>query len=158
MWDAPNRGPAAAKCPPCGRLARLASWREHARASRAANSAIISAQKADYYTRNGDAIRQARSLYKKANPEKYREYVRQRKAAITAAFVAPVDDMEIYERDGGICQLCLKAVDATLKFPDPMSLSIDHVIPLAAGGTHEPGNVQLAHMGCNARKGVRVAS
>jgi len=34
----------------------------------------------------------------------------------------------------------------------PMSLSIDHIIPLANGGTHEPKNVQIAHFICNSIK------
>ncbi|MFJ9212987.1 HNH endonuclease [Streptomyces sp. NPDC102264] len=33
--------------------------------------------------------------------------------------------------------------------------SIDHVIPLARGGTHEPANVQCAHWLCNAIKSDR---
>jgi 5-methylcytosine-specific restriction endonuclease McrA len=38
------------------------------------------------------------------------------------------------------------------KAPDPMSPSLDHILPLSKGGTHEPRNVQLAHLGCNVRK------
>jgi hypothetical protein len=30
---------------------------------------------------------------------------------------------------------------------------MDHVIPLAKGGTHEPANVRCAHFLCNALKG-----
>jgi 5-methylcytosine-specific restriction endonuclease McrA len=37
-----------------------------------------------------------------------------------------------------------------------MSPTIDHILPLARGGTHEPSNVQAAHFGCNAAKGARV--
>ncbi|WP_354596069.1 HNH endonuclease signature motif containing protein [Streptomyces sp. JL1001] len=27
--------------------------------------------------------------------------------------------------------------------------SVDHVVPRALGGTHEPSNLQLAHLYCN---------
>jgi 5-methylcytosine-specific restriction endonuclease McrA len=33
---------------------------------------------------------------------------------------------------------------------------MDHIVPFAAGGTHEPANVQLAHRVCNSRKGARL--
>lgn len=72
------------------------------------------------------------------------------------AFVAPVYRKKIYTRDGWICQLCLESVDPTLKFPEYLSPTLDHVIPLAKGGTHEPANVQLAHFICNSRKSDRM--
>ena len=34
----------------------------------------------------------------------------------------------------------------------PLSPTIDHVIPLSKGGTHEPGNCRLACFRCNAIK------
>jgi 5-methylcytosine-specific restriction endonuclease McrA len=33
-----------------------------------------------------------------------------------------------------------------------MTLTLDHVVPLAKGGTHEPANTQIAHAVCNSRK------
>jgi hypothetical protein len=36
--------------------------------------------------------------------------------------------------------------------PRPLSASIDHIMPLAAGGTDEPGNLQIAHLYCNLHK------
>jgi len=36
--------------------------------------------------------------------------------------------------------------------PHPKAPTIDHVIPLSKGGTHEPANVQLAHYYCNSIK------
>ncbi len=37
----------------------------------------------------------------------------------------------------------------------PMGPTIDHKIPLAAHGGHDDENLQLTHLGCNARKGAR---
>lgn len=63
----------------------------------------------------------------------------------------------IYERDGWMCQLCGEPVDPALIFPDRLSATLDHIVPLSLGGTHDPSNVQLAHLGCNSAKGNRVA-
>ena len=37
------------------------------------------------------------------------------------------------------------------------ALNGDKNLPLSRGGSHTPGNVQLAHLGCNVAKGARVA-
>jgi hypothetical protein len=72
------------------------------------------------------------------------------------AHVAPVSRRRIYERDRWTCQLCNKPVDKTKVAPHPLAPTIDHILPLAAGGTHEPSNTQCAHFACNSRKGDRV--
>lgn len=64
---------------------------------------------------------------------------------------------DVYERDGWICGLCTEPVDRELRYPDPMSPSLDHVVPLARGGHHVLENVQLAHLICNVKKQARVA-
>jgi 5-methylcytosine-specific restriction endonuclease McrA len=63
---------------------------------------------------------------------------------------------EIYLRDGWVCQLCKLPVDKALKFPDLMSASLDHVIPIVRGGAHTRQNSQLAHLGCNLAKGAKL--
>ena len=59
-----------------------------------------------------------------------------------------------------VCALCGRPVDFSLKFPDPMSPTIDHIIPIAKGGhPSDIENLQLAHLACNrkkADKGVKV--
>lgn len=61
---------------------------------------------------------------------------------------------EIYLRDKWVCQICHKKVNKKLKYPHPMSPSIDHILPIAQGGTHTKDNVQLAHLECNVKLGV----
>ena len=61
---------------------------------------------------------------------------------------------EIYERDEWTCGICAGPVDRSLEWPDPMSVSLDHVIPLSKGGAHAPANAQCAHLVCNVRKGA----
>ena len=56
-----------------------------------------------------------------------------------------------------ICAICGKPVDKTLKSPDPMSASVDHIIPIAKGGHPcDLDNLQLAHRSCNRAKGVDI--
>jgi 5-methylcytosine-specific restriction endonuclease McrA len=62
---------------------------------------------------------------------------------------------EIYERDGWRCKICGRKVDREMKHPDPMSASLDHIMPISLGGQHIRSNCQLAHLGCNSRKGAR---
>lgn len=56
-----------------------------------------------------------------------------------------------------VCALCGAPVDKTLKRPDPMSASVDHIIPIAKGG-HPSSleNLQLTHLWCNMHKGDKL--
>jgi 5-methylcytosine-specific restriction endonuclease McrA len=75
-----------------------------------------------------------------------------RRALERNAFVAPVNRTQVYERDQWTCQLCGDPVARAEVVPHPQAPTIDHVLPLARGGTHEPSNVQLAHYLCNSIK------
>lgn len=78
-----------------------------------------------------------------------------RRARRTAAFVAPVYRKKIYDRDGWRCKLCGKVIKRDAVVPHPLAPTLDHIVPLACGGKHEPANVQCAHFRCNSLKGVR---
>lgn len=67
----------------------------------------------------------------------------------------PVLLAEIAERDEWRCHLCRVDVDSSLLWPNPLSPSLDHVVPLSLGGPHTPENVRLAHLSCNSAKGNR---
>lgn len=79
-----------------------------------------------------------------------------RRVRLEQATVERFDPREVFERDGWVCQICDRPVSPSLRWPDPMSASLDHVIPLAALGEHSRGNTQLAHWICNVRKGART--
>lgn len=70
----------------------------------------------------------------------------------TGEVFAPLD---VHGRDGWTCRLCMQPIDPEIAWPNPMSPSVDHVIPLSRGGAHAMHNVQSAHLGCNSSKGDR---
>ena len=56
-----------------------------------------------------------------------------------------------------ICGICGLPVDKDLKSPDPMSKTIDHIIPVSKGGhPSDLANLQLAHRCCNRQKGDKL--
>ena len=58
-----------------------------------------------------------------------------------------------------ICAICGRPVDMSLKSPDPMSPSVDHIIPINKGGhPSDINNLQLAHRACNRMKSDRLPS
>lgn len=64
---------------------------------------------------------------------------------------------EIAERDGWVCQLCGLPVDASLEWPNPMSLSLYRKVPFSAGGSHSRDNCLLTHLKCNLAESEGVA-
>ena len=81
-------------------------------------------------------------------------YHRRRALKKSTSTGAPVHLAEIAERDHHKCGICKKRVP-DVKWPHPLSPSLDHMIPLSRGGAHDPANVQLAHLRCNTAKGNR---
>lgn len=84
-----------------------------------------------------------------------RDCKHRRRATKANAFVEKVYRRTVYEADGYRCHLCNKKTDPTKTAPHPRSPTLDHVIPLSKGGTHERANVRTACFLCNSRKGDR---
>jgi len=57
------------------------------------------------------------------------------------------------QRDDWRCHICSKTVKQYGSAKDPLSASVDHLIPLSDGGRHEWDNVALAHRRCNSKRG-----
>lgn len=66
-----------------------------------------------------------------------------------------VDPLKVFKRDRWCCHICGKKAPESLRgtYHD-LAPELDHVVPLAAGGTHTWGNVKLAHRMCNQVKGA----
>jgi 5-methylcytosine-specific restriction endonuclease McrA len=62
----------------------------------------------------------------------------------------------VIARDGHRCGICRRPVDPSLRGPHPLSLSIDHIVPLIAGGDDSLADLQVAHLACDIAKGDRL--
>ena len=71
-----------------------------------------------------------------------------RRASFYTEQLEDVSRDEIAERDNHLCHICGEWVGA-------QEMTIDHVVPLARGGSHTKDNIKLAHKVCNSRKGAR---
>jgi 5-methylcytosine-specific restriction endonuclease McrA len=80
---------------------------------------------------------------------------RWRRAVTRGVGAEKVDYNVVFARDGWRCQLCGRKTDVKARGKmRPKSPVIDHIIPLAAGGSHSYLNVQCACHACNSAKGV----
>ncbi|WP_353962043.1 HNH endonuclease [Mycolicibacterium houstonense] len=84
-----------------------------------------------------------------------RAHEERKRARKAGAYVEPVYRKRVFNRDGYRCHLCGKKTDQTKKVPHPKAPTLDHIIPLASGGTHEPSNCRCACFLCNSLKGDR---
>lgn len=168
-------GPDPRWCPDCKVLRR----REKKRAAIAARIAVVLAAPIDCARCGGPFYRpttvggapthcppcakerdaETVNQWKLDNRERFLEIARKasatRRARLQAAEVEQFHDSEIFDRDRWMCGLCRKKIDPDLRWPDPLSVSLDHVVPLVAGGGHTRANVQAAHIGCNWQKNCR---
>lgn len=63
-----------------------------------------------------------------------------------------VSRWRIHERDGWTCHICGDPVDRDAVVPDLAAPVLDHVLPLARGGSHSEDNLKTAHFYCNSVK------
>ena len=66
--------------------------------------------------------------------------------------------LKILARDDWTCQLCGVQTPKELRgTTDPRAPELDHILPIAAGGSHVPENCQCACRACNGAKGADPA-
>lgn len=65
---------------------------------------------------------------------------------------------DLIERDGPMCAYpgCGQDVDMTEHHLNARYGTIDHIVPVSAGGEHTMANCVVMHRGCNAKKGIKV--
>lgn len=86
---------------------------------------------------------------------RWRSYSHARSTRIAGNRGVPYTFARVAERDEWTCLLCGVEVDRALRYPDPMSGSVDHRVPLSDGGVDCWTNVQLAHLDCNRKRGTK---
>ena len=109
------------------------------------------AQRAEYLIAHKDHEAERGKQYRQEHAEQIRDKSRRRRAIKKGTATEKISSPQIYIRDGWKCGICLRSVDPALKYPNPLSPSLDHIVPLSKGGTHTRDNVQLAHLACNVR-------
>lgn len=102
---------------------------------------------------NPERQKKTKRAWASLNPEKVQESSRRRRARKKAATIGPVDLDVLWT---GFCGICAGPISRRPKWPAPDSKSIDHIIPLAKGGSHTQDNLQWAHLRCNMAKGDRL--
>jgi 5-methylcytosine-specific restriction endonuclease McrA len=60
---------------------------------------------------------------------------------------------DVFDFFNWTCIVCDEEIDKTLEYPDKMSATLEHIVPLSKGGTHTWDNVAPSHLLCNGRKG-----
>lgn len=78
-----------------------------------------------------------------------------RKLQLRGLEPTPITARQLQHDGHVVCALCSSVVDFSLKYPNPMAATVDHVVPITRGGRNVRDNTQLAHARCNTSKGNR---
>lgn len=104
---------------------------------------------------NPEKSREIVKRWNRAHPEKKRAIARKAAAVRRARQLiqAEVVDYEVILAEYGMaCHICRGGIESRA------DLHMDHVIPLARGGTHTYDNIRPSHAVCNMSKGDRLMS
>lgn len=178
-FEASRRG--AKRCKPCRVLdARERARRQYAERKgepefeairRAASARYLTKVRADpeaherrlemltsWRARNADRTTAYDRQYRAENASRVAEKNRRRRARLLDAWIEDVDIAVVYNSGDGLCGICGAFIDLALDWPHRMSLTLDHIVPLARGGEHSYANTQVAHAVCNSRKNDHIVN
>jgi 5-methylcytosine-specific restriction endonuclease McrA len=144
------------------------------RAYVARNKEKISERHKAYYIANRDKLIDQVKTYNATNKDRKKEYAKEyvktekgassrrkanskarprRRALKRGANIESFSPIEIFERDGYICQLCgIKTRPDFKSQYHPKRPELDHIIPLSIGGDHSMVNTQCLCRHCNITK------
>lgn len=114
------------------------------------NSPEAMARCRSYYARNKRKVLSAHTLWLKTHPEHVAAYDRQRRArkAGGGGSHTPADIVDILSRQKGKCAICRLSLKHRKRH-------IDHIVPLARGGSNGRRNLQVLCVPCNLSKSDR---
>ncbi|HEX8772601.1 MAG TPA: HNH endonuclease [Pyrinomonadaceae bacterium] len=106
--------------------------------------------KRGYHTACAVCMRRAHKEWLKKNPDKYiANRIKRIQRLLSAPLTEEINRDEIIERDARTCYLCGRKLEDEV-------ITLDHVIPLARGGSHTASNLRVACLKCNSRKGAKL--
>lgn len=128
------------------REANYDQWRKQRLEWYAANIEEIRTKREAFYDANIVRLRARGKAFRDANPEKIaaqNSRTRKIREAVPGSFTAD-DVKKLMQLQRGKCPVCKKDIRA--KF------HVDHVVPIARGGTNDKSNLQLLCPSCNHKK------
>ena len=114
-------------------------------AYRAASREKLNARSAAYRAANPEKCHAAIATWRAANPEALRIYSHNRRARASGGKLSNGLAERLYKLQRGKCACGCKQ-------PLGDNYHLDHIMPLALGGTNEDENIQLLRATCNLRK------
>jgi 5-methylcytosine-specific restriction endonuclease McrA len=115
------------------------------------NSSKRKSQARDWYGANRGRAQEVNQAWRERNPDKSRaiqqacSHRRRAREASAPGFHTAADLRRIYERQKGKCPLCRNSFAK-------VGSELDHIIPLARGGSNDPSNLQYLCTPCNRAK------
>jgi 5-methylcytosine-specific restriction endonuclease McrA len=111
-----------------------------------------------YNSTRQDRIKELQSNYQKSErgKEASKKASSIRRARKKGVLAESFSHKEIFNRDNYICCVCGLPIDRSLKKPDMLSVSLEHIFPLSKGGAHSRENVSCSHLICNIRKNTNL--
>jgi|SRR5690606_28541254 len=116
----------------------------------------VNARRAAWSPEQRAAANAASAAWKRANPEKVRDYVHRRRAAKAATECGPIDYGALWDECSGSCPDCGTLIDRRAPWGSAEFASLDHIVPLSAGGPHAQHNLRYTCLPCNLRKSAKV--
>jgi 5-methylcytosine-specific restriction endonuclease McrA len=110
------------------------------------NKAVLLPKMAEYNRRNWEAYLAKMRAWRKDNPEKVQVWVRNRRAKLKGLNGShTIDDIKaLLEAQQGLCVYCRCDIRE--------SFQVDHIVPVAKGGSNDKSNLQLLCKTCNLDK------